>query len=913
MSIIKWFNKPKWQSPNEQVRMTAIQTSKDPELLAQLSTIVFEDNSEKVQVAALNKMTNPHEINQVVNTHPNKKIKTIAKRKLLTCFSADQENQSLDLFKLITDTEVIRAIAQEAQNSSIRLAAIAKITQQGFLGDLLLNEHDAKVQEAILQQITQESTLQRLLDKTKKNKKLRTRLQQRLETNGGESAMTQKAIDLCQKLDAVVHGKNQNEIDLTVINQQWTAIEGTLPENIKLRFAGAYEAARMILDPKHRTEFLQKQKIQRTIIQFNEIETSIEKKQFNSLKKIQQAIETLSEVDVTNITGAELEKHQRLNQQLLTLREQVQQDQKIPEPVFKVVDDINHALNNKTASPQQLSQFKSQWQQATRQTQTSEAFNHLKEQFNSLCIKLAEKIEQSAAIRDQAAADAVALIDKAIGLIEEGQLAQAKIVSNEIASKKKLAGFSHPIIKNNKYQLDQVWNQLKELRDWQKWSNDKARKEIIKSVAAMHGQGLHPDAVLKKLKDSNAQWYALEDMEKLEGDKYPSRNQALWQEFRHVSKAVFEPTQPFFEKRSEQQNSQLDSINQLISEMDECDLDNTAERDLARITRDGFKQLKILDQLPPKQRGKVAKKLRQSINRIDNKLNEFYKIAEAKKLKLIEQAQSLQALDDINEAIETAKSLQQQWKSAGIVKQYTERKLWKKFRQANDALFNQRKQVKQAINEAHHEQKEQIKTFIQAQTKLLKSQKDIESLNSFKSETLKGWDSLEKSGQFMQAELNHLLQQADDEIKKIKNKKVTDELKIKQKIDLQYSEFEQGLIDQPTLNENLAKFKQTETVEWFEKRSETKANTARLNQHLIACEFLTGLSTPEEYMEQRMAYQVQVLSERMSGEKGIQDNTQAKQLLNSWLLMPKSDAAFIKSNKKRITQVIKALKALAFS
>ncbi|TDR16280.1 DUF349 domain-containing protein [Marinicella litoralis] len=911
MSIIKWFNKPKWQSPNEKVRMTAIQTSQDPELTGQLLTIVFEDVSEKVQLAALNKISNPTDINHIVNTHQSKKIKSVAKRKLVACINADKDDQYQDLFQHINDKEVIQAIAQDAKNTSIKIKAIAQITQQGFLGDLLLKERDPAVQSAILQHISQPSTLQRLMEKTKKNKALRKQLEQRLGTSN-DKQLEQKAIELCQKLDSVVHGKNSKDIDLAAINQQWTNLESTVPENLKLRFAGAYEAARMILDPDHRTEFLQKQKKQRTIIQLNEIESSIEHNQLNSLMKIQQAIESLNELDVSSIDPKDQAKHQRINQALLALREQIQQDQKIPDHVFKVVDDINDALSKPTATPQQLRQFKSQWQKATKNTKNSEAFSHLNEQFNNLCTKLAEKIDQSAMKRDQAADKAVALIDQAIQLIEDGQLAQAKVVSNEIASLKKLAGFSHPVIKQNKYHLDQVWSRLKELRNWQKWSNDKARQEIINSVAAMHGQGLHPDAVLKKLKDSNAQWYALEDMEKLEGDKYPSRNQALWQEFRNVSKAVFEPTQPFFEKRSEVQNDRLETINQLINEMDSCDLDNTAERDLARITRDGFKELKALDQLPPKQRGKMAKRLRKSINRIDQKLNEFYQIAESKKMKLIEQAQALQELDDINEAIESAKNLQHQWKSAGIVKQYTERKLWKKFRKANDALFNQRNQVKEEFNSAQQEQKELVKNFITKQQKNLKSNKDIESLAAFKADTLKAWDTLEKPGQFMQAELNQLIQQIDEKIHKIKNKAVTDELKLKEKIDQIYSQFEQGEIDQTSLNDKLAGTKNDNLLAWFNQRATAESNADSLNQHLIAAEFLTGLSTPDQFMEQRMAYQVQILSERMSGEKGVQDNEHAKHLLDSWLLLPKSDASFIKDNKKRINQVIKGLKSLAF-
>ncbi len=911
MSILKWFNKPKWQSPNEQVRMTSIQTSQDPELIAQLPNIVFDDASEKVQLAAMNQISNPNEIIRIVKNHTNKKIKTIAKRKLVAVFSSEN-NESETLFNQINDKDVIQAIAKEASSQEIRIAAIGKITQQGFLGDLLLKEKNVAVQEAILAQINQESTIHRLLEKTKKNKSLRKRLEQRLSSSD-EADFENKAIELCQKLDAVVHGKNAEKVDLETISQQWQSISTELPEQLKLRFAGAFEAARMILDPQHRTAFLEKQKTQRAITQLNEIESQVNHKQLSSLLRIQQAIETINDLDKNLLSETEQQKLHNLNQVLLTLRDQVQQEQKIPDQAFKVVDNINHMLTQPTAAPQQLSQIKKQWQQATQNTIKSEAFDHLSEQFNSLCIKLAEKIEHSASVRDQAAQEAVSLIEKAINLIEEGQLSKAKIVSNDIASKKKLAGFSHPVIKQNKYQLDQVWSRLKELRDWQKWSNDKARRDIIQSVADMHGQGLHPDAVLKKLKDSNTQWYALEDMEKLEGDKYPSRNQALWQEFRHVSKAVFEPTQPFFEKRSEQQNSRLDAINQLIKEMDDCDLDNTSERDLARITRAGFKELKALDQLPPKQRGKVAKQLRKSINRIDNKLNEFYQVAENKKLKLIEQAQSLQSVEDINEAIESAKQLQHQWKSAGIVKQHTERKLWRKFRKANDAVFNQRDQVKKEINAVYLEQKQTVKEFINLQSKSLKSAKDIDTLIAFKSSTLKAWDDIEKPGQFMQSELNQLLQNADEKISSIKNKAVIDELKTKEKIDEKYSQFEQGSIDQQTFDDELAQFKSETLVSWFDARKEAESDDASLNQHLIESEFLTGLTTPDSHMEERMAYQVKVLSERMSGEKALQDNEQAKQLLNKWLLLPKSDASFIKANKKRINQVIKALKTLAFS
>ncbi len=911
MSILKWFNKPKWQSPNEQVRVTAVQTSSDAELLGQLINLVNQDSSEKVQIAALNRLTDYADIRSIADQHPNKKVRNIASKKLINWFAQEQNDLQVKVFDHIKDKEIIQAIAAQAKNTDIRNSAVKKINQQGFLGDLLLQEKNHNIQQQILQQITQASTLQRLLERTnKKQKSLRVELEKRLgqETRDDEATAT----DLCQQLEAVVHGKNNQQADLSAIDKQFKTIESKLPDAIKLRYNGAYEAARMILDPKHRDEFLHNQKIQRNLSQLKELENLCQQSDIHSLQKIQALIDKYHEIEAKLLPDNELDTYKNLETKLSERRDHIQQEQKIPDEAITLVDQLTKALSQPTATPQQLTQFKNKWQKATQNVKSSQSFKQLHEQFQQQCLKLAEKIEQSAAVRDEAAKKAVELIAKATQLIEEGQLTKAKKITNQIAENKRLAGFSHPVIKRNKYQLDQVWNKLKELRNWQKWSNDKARRDIIKAVAAMHGQGLHPDAVLKKLKDCNEQWYALEDMEKLPGDKYPSRNQALWQEFRTVSKAVFEPTQPFFEKRSEQQQGRLDEIDQLIADMNDCDLENTSERDLARMTRNGVKELKALDQLPPKQRGKIAKKLRKAINRIDQKLNEFYQEAENKKIKLIEQVQALHELDDLSEAIEQAKALQQQWKTAGIVKQYTERKLWKKFRKANDALFNKRDQIKQEINQAQQQQKQILSDFIKSQNKQLKSLKSIEALNEFKANSQKEWQELEKTNRLMQNDFTQLLQQADEKIITLKNKVLVDACKSKEKLDDHYSQFEQGQLDQPKFDAALDDF-DADLIELFKPRLETDYSEETLQQQLIAAEFLTGLETPKEHMEQRMAYQVQVLSDRMSGEKNQQDFEQARVWLDQWFVLPKSDTAFIKANKKRINQAIKAIKKLAFA
>jgi hypothetical protein len=906
MSILNWFNKPKWQNPNEQVRITAIQNSNDHELVNALPEIVNNDVSLKVQKTALSKIEDPQLVLTISQQHPNKTIKQLANKKLINWFKAKNQDSQLELFKHISDATTIKTVAQQAQNPAVREHAIKQITQQGLLGELLLSETDQVLQQLIIEKINQPATLARLLKQTGKNQSsVKQLIEQKLALEIPEDK-SEQAILLCTALEEVVHGRNQ-DVDLSTISNNWQTIEKHVPEGLKMRFTGAFSAAKMILDPEHRNQFLKKQKQQRAITQLTDLEQLLAKQTDWTLSQIQTNITKYQDISSQDLSSEHSARYQRAMDRLATIRDEIQTEQQIPAAATETLDQINQLLSKPIVQPNQLKKFKQQWQKATAKVQASESLNLITEQFNQASLKLAEKIEQSAQLRDQAAEQAVAMIEPTIVQIKEGHLLKAKEMSNQIAEHKKTAGFNHPIIKRNKYQLDSVWQQLKDLRNWQKWSNDKARQDIINELHEMIGKGQHPDAVLKKLKDSNERWYALEDMEKLPGDKFSSRNQKMWQEFRVISKALFEPTQPFFEKRSEQQGSYLESIQAHIQLMNDANLEEVSEKDMAQMNREAIKHLKSLDKLPPKQRGTTAKKLRTAINRIEKKLNEFYSAAENKKLKLIEQAQQLAEVEDNYAAIEATKSLQQQWRTAGIVKQNTERKLWKKFRKANDAVFNRRDAEKQQQHDAFQEQKKQAQELLAELNKQLKKTQSIEAIQLLKAEINKQWHALEKPAKFLQVEFNHLLQNIDNEVKNLQFKTELKHYKDKQKIDDIISQFEQGAIDEKEKDEKSKKLMTDELSAFFVPRKQSENENGQLAELLIQAEFITGLETPEQLIEDRMAYQVKVLSERMSGEKAPSNQDQAKTWLDQWFLSPKTDAEFIKTNKKRIKAAIKAM------
>ncbi|MGY0581657.1 MAG: DUF349 domain-containing protein, partial [Paraglaciecola chathamensis] len=90
---------------------------------------------------------------------------------------------------------------------------------------------------------------------------------------------------------------------------------------------------------------------------------------------------------------------------------------------------------------------------------------------------------------------------------------------------------------------------------------------------------------------------------------------------------------------------------------------------------------------------------RQALAPLKKQIEAYFNENAAQKQALITQAQGLSSVDDVTQAIEQAKALQEKWKQVGQVQRKSENLLWNQFREANDAVFAKRK--------AHNQQQKQ--------------------------------------------------------------------------------------------------------------------------------------------------------------------------------------------------------------
>lgn len=918
MSILNLFKKPNWKHKDANIRATSVAADTTDELINQLANISQNDESEIVRLAALRRLKDYTLITNIAKNDSHKTVSSAAYKMLQDWFKKSQDEQQLAIIKQLTDAKTIEIAAEHSENKAIREYCISKISKQGLLGDLLVNEKDKDLRKMLVDKIDKPATLKRIVKLIKnKDKTSFKAIQAKLENDGDTiKIINSKALELCEQMEKLIHNastSSKNDVDKLDAKWQELSSDHDLTE-MKQRYEGAHRTASLTFDPKQRDAFLDKQRQQKITSKISQLKDSLKDSENNTWEQIQTKISKYSGFDLSHATPEQKTEFNEFLDTLKALRDSKTNEQELPEKLLEIADKLDATLKHKYNQPDQITNFRKMWESQAQKVKSSSAFSTLKNRFDTAMLKLAEKVENSAALRDEAAKNAVAGIEKVSKLIKEGHLADAKVAINKIAENKKIAGF-HQLIKDHKFDFDAVWNELKELRQWQTWSNDKIRIRLIEELKELIGTGTHPDALLKKMKESNKQWKDMEDHEKLEGDRYNVRNQELYTQFRAVQEALFTPAKEFFEKRSEIWDNELAQVETNVQALFDVDLIETSDRDLARQVRDAIKQLRSLDKIPPKNRGKIAAKIRSGIARIDEHLQESYKTAASRKEKLIIRAQELIDLEDLDSAIEQAKSLQQEWKNAGIVQQAQERKLWKSFRKANDAVFNRIKQQRDQVKAENKDLMDQAALLIATCDKNIKSEKEAHNINNLIERFKDDWSGLSIENRGLQSKANNLIEASFKKMATLANSEIINALKNSQKYAAICQDLELGKIEQEKAQEKWDKLKplaDKKMAKELSKRFENTNNTndnfqPEANNILISGEYLTGLASPDEYKEERLAYQVDVLSRRMGGEESLNSIDQANDLVRRWFTLSGAEKIFIKDNDKRIKKVIKSL------
>ncbi len=860
------FGKPAWQDRDPEIRASAVAKLNDVELERQLPQLAQHDESAEVRLAALKRINTEafwldarlRESDDAIVAAADDFLVRAVMRKA----NPDMLTERLEWFARTHQTDLIRKAARQAPDEDLRAAALERIDSPGFLGDCYMSETSDKLAACLLERIDQESTLQRIIDQLRKTSKKRTRAaEKRLAAiaaeSGHDETVGQIARRLVDQIEALTRGSGGGDRSehLSRLEAEWQSL-ASVPEPLQRRFEGAAQIIR------------------------SSINRSIPDS--GSPARMHDP-ETPETADPEPIAG-----------QLSKLAEQVRARAETPA--------------DREADSQLLSSWDRAWNAIT---EPGEAELALREALLPLLRQIQKRHEAASkpAVQkpEKPAVDAEALdrrLDDVGQMLEGGELAAARSALGELRSSlDKIPARQRPSKIVGREQ--RMAGRLKEMRNWQHWSNNKIRDELIAQVEQLIESDQHPDAISSALKEARAEWQRLESLEVLPGDKRRyAAPPGQWRRFQEACKQAFEIARPFFEKREEAKNQNLDALNQFLDKgMEVAASENPDGGEMLGFMRKARQVIRRLDDIPPKARGKAANRLKSLMDQLSARLDEFYEEVESAKRRLVAEARELAHEKDLKTAIDAAKALQARWQKAGSGRRRIEQKLWKEFREPIDPLFEQ-------LEDKHQERRQEQKETIAALEALCQQAEELAGLDEEQLPDAEGrmrglsndWhrhphrpkgldqrfaaaeEKLDRRKSELRRRERDQARQTLDDLVQALQAAWQQRLDANGKAAAPPTDLPQPGDDPLAISvaEQLARVTTDETKH-AELEQQVAQNADSARQIVIEMEFLAGVETPEADRQQRMDYQVKRLARQLSERSSQPDlGTELEALTQRW-------------------------------
>ncbi len=443
--------------------------------------------------------------------------------------------------------------------------------------------------------------------------------------------------------------------------------------------------------------------------------------------------------------------------------------------------------------------------------------------------------------------------------------------------------------------FEQVEKRIAELSDWESYIATPRKHGLLKAIKGLVEKPLdNPNEQAVKVKEYRKTWNTL-------GHADESVDQALNEDFNKLCEQAFAPCRLFFaeqdklrEKHLKHRQSILVNAKQLVSTVKDSIASQTVdfkqcENQLNHIQQQWANGGEV-DRVHYKN---LQQEFREVIKPLKVAINDFHLNNVEQKNRLINQVEALLDNEDVYAAIESAKKLQQQWRSVGFAGKSQENILWQKFRTVNDQLFAKRSVLKSEEKSLLAAQQQNFETQLTAlndnltaasseqdKPTLLSLSSEVESLHQAvkqKAPSLRGVISkIERTKVLIEQKLSEIdkkfAQQSWSSLFTVLTEMITSQLTIEE------------LKHNNTFN-NLTNFWQKRLTEYS--KVTHQAGIDERSSKTLVIEILSKSDSPASLAEQRMAVQVKLLQQQMLTGNDIDLSKE----LADWLLLGKLETA----------------------
>lgn len=702
MMILNRFFKPKWQHPNPEIRIQALQglVTSDPILLQ----AAREDQNPSVRRAILHRLADLGLLQEIATQDPEVGVRETAEarfRKLMT----GQESNSPDLedrLAILIQSSIPglgEFLALHAVEPKLRAAALEAVEQDTLLGDIAINDPASEVRLTALERIGEETSLRRVIKHTlKRDKRVSRRARERLQILQTKREQAARREQLCLDMEALA-GDLTREPDagrFQKLEQAWEAQE---PADVRLQ--ERYRHAReQFLNRLHESAARRKQRLElgQSLEQLLASLQAQAEPSPDLAATIENYLQAIYSPPPRSALLSEAEE-QRLSQLVQAIRDRERVLYRNHERAERLRGLLRqaHALLQQAGEvrDRDLTDLTKQWSSLER-PEASYLMTDLQAQFEAVLDQFQARLRQQEEQRDQEREEIEALVHSVEQSLTQGSLAQAISLHNQARQRlKHNISLSRKQMSALEHRLQACTPHLGELRNWRRWGTNRARENLCEEVEGLIGLEKDPVEIAQQIKRARATWQALHGTA-------GSAPRSLWQRFNDACERAYAPCQAYFESQARERQENLEKKRGICERLEQfevnTDWDRADWRAVDRFRREAQNQWRQIGPVNRKDQKTLERRYSQALGQINSHLNQERERDLHRRQALIRRVQGLVNSEDLRTAIAAAKQAQAEWQPTVQISRHQEQALWREFRAACDAIFGRRQAERRSMD-----------------------------------------------------------------------------------------------------------------------------------------------------------------------------------------------------------------------
>ena len=709
---------PRWQHPDPEVRRQALQRL-DPEQSEQRQALqsLSQDPDSQIRLAALLALD---DCAGLVDAYPHHQQNEAWFNAVCQRLSGREGHTDLQqrqvLVELVEEPRALNAVALQADNLTLRLMALSKLTDENDLIHQACHNGVAAVRHQAAERIEDEEGLKRLLKEARRDRQVvrlaRERLNRlRSDAQWLEAEAQQRETLLCQleqharaPWEPLYGGRFRH------LERQWEQLTQPPTVEQEQRFHQALLNCRKTLHDHETQEQARQQSAERR----DEAETTREQ----LLEGIEETLDGLRHASAMTVQDIDSLRAQR---QLLGQRWQALSDMHPPSDTIrqrytvaiqhydqcleawqrwcKVSANMETALANGDHTTLATQVSECQWPDTlTPPALLGRAHAVLSDETNA----------PSPPAEDQATLTTYAgELDSFEHLLERGAFKSASRLHQRL--KPRIEGLESAAAQPLKTRLKHLAARLAELRDWRGFVAGPKREQLCASIEAL-ANDLHmaEEALDRHHRQLVKEWKSL-------GDAAANREQSA--RFRSASDRIHERLAPWRDQLSKEREINLQAREALCAQLESllAQPAENADPDVLRQIRDKARhQWRHYSPVPRDRSEAVGRRFGTIRHQLQALIDQRADTIASQKRELISQVTALRSDDSqpLAQRIHHTKQLQQQWRALGRAPKGEEQTLWQTFRHECDQLFAQRDAHKNEQAARQQQQLDEMQTLI---------------------------------------------------------------------------------------------------------------------------------------------------------------------------------------------------------